>query len=633
MWTVQDSLDLYKVEEWGAGFFHINAAGHVEVRPARDAHAAIDLKVLIDEVQTRGIQLPILLRFPDILHERIREIHDCFQHAITEYKYRGRYQGIYPIKVNQQREVIESILTAGRKYHLGLEAGSKPELLSVMSRLDDSDALIVCNGYKDEAFLRLALLGRKLGMNIILVVEKFSELQAILDLAGELAVAPHIGIRARLSSKGAGRWEASAGDRAKFGLGAIEILEAIDLLKAAGQLGTLKLLHYHLGSQVCAIRTLRAALREAGRFYVELRKMGARLVYFDVGGGLAVDYDGSRTNFHSSANYSVQEYANTVVYEIMQMCDESDVPHPVIISESGRALTAYHSVLVTNVLGVTEKPPEGLRLPELQDPPAPVAELHEILGSVTRKNFQESYHDVIFLRDQLLDLFKHGLLTLAWRAVGESLVVACLRKIQRVTQAAEYVPEELLNLERELADIYFCNLSVFQSLPDAWAIGQVFPVMPIHRLQERPSRRAVLADITCDSDGKIDRFVDLRDVQHTLPVHPVSAAAYPDYLLGFFLVGAYQEILGDLHNLFGDNNAVHVSWDADTNTYRIDHVEDGDTVTEVLSYVQQGRDELISRFRKKVERAVRHRQISIADSRAILDMYRSGFDGYTYMER
>ncbi|MFQ5628765.1 MAG: biosynthetic arginine decarboxylase [bacterium] len=630
MWHIQDSIDLYQVNEWGGGFFRINGKGHVEVRPKRDEKAAIDLKVLIDEVQTRGIQLPILLRFSDILQERIRELHGSFENAIKEYNYQTHYQGVYPIKVNQQRHVVESIVKAGRKHHLGLEAGSKPELLTVMSILDDPDALIVCNGYKDEKFLQLALLGCKLGMKIIIVIEKFSEIEKLLALAKSLGVAPMIGLRVKLSSKGAGRWEASGGDRAKFGLGAFEILETIKLLRKNRRLENLQLLHYHLGSQICSVSTLRAALREAGRYFVELQKLGANLQYFDIGGGLAVDYDGSRTNFHSSANYSMQEYANTVVYEIMQICDENDVVHPVIVSESGRAITAYHSVLVTNALGVAAMPVARNAKPNLQNAPSQIDDLWDIYNAITTKNFQESYHDVLDMREQLLDLFKLGYIGLQWRAVGESLVGACLQKIFQITRRSDYVPEELQKLERDLADIYFCNLSIFQSLPDSWAVGHIFPIMPIHRLNEKPGHNAVLADITCDSDGKIDKFAELRDVRPTLAVHPFKASE--EYVLGFFLVGAYQEILGDLHNLFGDNNAVHISWDDEDETYSIDHVEYGDTVTEVLNYVQQSSEKLINRFRAKVERSVRRKQVSISDSREILDIYRSGFDGYTYME-
>ena len=630
MWKIQDSYDLYQVEEWGNGFFRINRKGHVEVLPKRDERAKIDLKVLVDEVQTRGIQLPILLRFSDILTERIKELHTSFDSAMKEYEYQAKYRGVYPIKVNQQRHVVESIVKAGKKYHFGLEAGSKPELLTVMSMLDDPEALIICNGYKDEEFLHLALLGRKLGMNIVVVIEKYSELQKLLNLADELQVAPQIGIRVKLASKGAGRWEASGGDRAKFGLNATEILNAIRLLRERNQLANLQLLHYHLGSQICSVSTLKSALREAGRYFVEVQKLAGGLKYLDIGGGLAVDYDGSRTNFQSSANYTMQEYANTVVYEIKQICDENEVGHPTIVSESGRAVTAYHSVLVTNILGVTGVATTHVSQPNLDEAPSQISDLWENYNSITQKNFQETYHDIMDMRDQLLDLFKLGFISLEWRAVGEALVSACLQKIRNITLQADYVPEEMEKLERELADIYFCNVSFFQSLPDSWAIGQIFPIMPIHRLSEKPGRAAVLADITCDSDGKIDKFADLRDVRPTLPVHATEKDE--EYLLGFFLVGAYQEILGDLHNLFGDNNAVHVSWDADDKTYSIDHVEYGDTVTEVLGYVQQSNDELVNRFRSKLGRAVRRKQVSISESREILDMYRSGFDGYTYME-
>ncbi len=631
MWNVEQASELYHINEWGGGFFRINQAGNVQVSPTRDKETAIDLKVLVDEVQKRGVQLPILFRFSDVLRERIGELHDCFQNAIDEFGYKSRYRGVYPIKVNQQSQVVESILSFGKLYHLGLEAGSKPELLTVMSLIDDPEALILCNGYKDEEFIELALLGKKLGKNVIIIVEKYSELKAVFESADRLNVRPGLGIRVRLSSRGAGRWEASGGDRAKFGLGAAEILKALDLIKKRGALDELKLLHYHLGSQVCSINTLKAALREAGRYYVELKKMGAGLQYFDCGGGLAVDYDGSRTNFFSSANYSLQEYANSVVNEIGTMCNDEEIDHPILVTESGRALTAYHSILVTNVLGVTKTASGNLAKPDLKDAPPQILELWDVYENLSVKTWQESWHDVQDMRQQLLNLFKLGYISLAWRAVGESIAASCLRKIQKVTRNAEYVPDELDVLERELADIYFCNFSIFQSLPDAWAIGQVFPIMPIHRLNEKPGRRAVLADVTCDSDGKIDKFVDLRDVKQTLPLHDFNESE--DYLLGCFLVGAYQEILGDLHNLFGDNNAVQVSWDGVLKTYRIDHVEDGDTVTEVLNYVQQSRDALVNRFRKQLELSVRQKIVTIDESRIILEKYRDGFSGYTYLER
>jgi len=632
MWTVQDSKELYNLVEWGSGYFDVNDKGNVVVQPTRSPESGIDLKVLIDELQGRGISLPILVRFSDILEKRIEEICLSFENATREFGYRAPYRGVYPIKVNEQRHVVEAIVQSGARYHFGLEAGSKPELLAVLGMIEDPEALVVCNGYKDDEYIEIALLGRKLGINVILVVEKYNELEAILRASERLGVEPSIGMRIRLSSKGAGKWEASGGDRSKFGLGPVEALRAVQLLRDRDKLDCFKLLHYHLGSQICSVRRLRAALREAGRYYVELRRAGANLLYLDVGGGLAVDYDGSRTNFASSANYTVQEYANTVVYEIQGVCDEAEVEHPIIVSESGRALTAYHSILVTNVLGVTEIQTNHVDPGVVgEDAPQQVCDLLEIHQSVSRKNYQESYHDAQDLRDQLLDLFNLGYVSLHWRAVGESIYWATLGKIWRVALEVDYVPDEFEDLDRLLSDIYFCNMSVFQSLPDSWAIGHIFPILPIHRLHERPDRRAVLADITCDSDGRIERFVDLRDVKKTLPLHTLRND--DEYLLGIFLVGAYQEILGDLHNLFGDNNAVLISWDEETRTYRIDHVEDGDTVNDVLHYVQQSRERLVNRFRGRVERAVRAKEVSIEAAREMIHRYRMGFDGYTYMER
>ncbi len=628
-WTIKDATALYHIDKWGAGFFSINEAGHVVVTPTRDPAVAIDLKVLVDELQRRGIALPILVRFSDILRQRLFDLHSCFQRAIETYQYRASYLGVYPIKVNQQRQVVESILAAGAPYHFGLECGSRAELLIVLGMIDDPEALIICNGYKDKNYVELALRARQVGLNVILVVEKFSELQTILSLAEQLGIEPGIGLRVRLSARGAGRWEASGGDRAKFGLGPMEILRAVHLLREAGRLANLQLLHYHLGSQICSVRTLRNALREAGRYYVELKKAGADLQYLDVGGGLAVDYDGSQTNTSISANYTLQEYANTVVYELKTVCQDAGIDHPVIVSESGRALTAHHSVLVTNVLGVSELPGQAIPEKDYSAAPQQVWELWDLYRIINQDNYQEHFHDVQDAREQLLDLFKLGYISLEWRAAGEALFWAALQKIWKLARQNQYIPEELEGLHERLSDIYYCNFSVFQSLPDWWAIGHIFPVMPIHRLHEPPDRQAVLADITCDSDGAIDRFSDLNQVRSTLPVHTLKPG--DEYLIGIFLVGAYQEILGDLHNLFGDNNAVHVSWDGEAGTYRIDHVEDGDSVAEVLQYVQHHREELTRRFRQKVEHAVRHKRISLEISRDILQKYRSEFDGYTYI--
>ncbi len=628
VWKIQDSIEAYNIAQWGANFFAVNENGHVVVHPNGDTGRAIDLKILVDEIQQRGIQLPLLVRFSDVLRTRVRDLCMSFQHAIEEYKYQSVYRGVYPIKVNQQKHVVSTIVDAGRPFHFGLEAGSKPELLTTMALIDDPEALIVCNGYKDEEFIELGLLARKVGKNVILVVEKLNEVELIIKTAERMNVKPAIGLRIRLSTKGAGRWEASGGDRSKFGLGPVEILQTVEKLKSYNMLDCLQLLHYHLGSQITAIRNIKDALREAGRYYVELKQLGAALTYFDVGGGLAVDYDGSRTNFSASANYSLQEYANDVVYQIMTTCDEAKVPHPIIVSESGRAITAHHSVLVFNVLGAIASQPIEPQKPV--DAPPLVVELWDSYQSLSRKNYQEAYHDIQHAREQILNMFNLGYINLHWRAYAEAVYRAANHKIQRLAKDWDYIPDELEGLDKALADIYFCNFSLFQSLPDAWAIDQVFPIMPIHRLHENPTQAAVLADITCDSDGCIDRFIDLRDVKDVLPLHPLHENE--EYLIGIFLVGAYQEILGDLHNLFGDNNAVHVTLDGDEHAYKIEHVEYGDTVAEVLGYVQQKKDDLVNRFRQSVERAVREGKCSINESRHVLEMYRNGFEGYTYME-
>ncbi|MBN1491060.1 MAG: biosynthetic arginine decarboxylase [Phycisphaerae bacterium] len=628
-WSVRDARELYNVETWGQGFFGINDTGHVTVHPQGEAGTSLDLKTLVDDLQRRGIRMPILLRFSDIVRARVEALNEAFRAAIREYEYRGRYLGVYPIKVNQQCQVVEEIIRYGQPYQFGLEAGSKPELLAVLALLDSSEPLIICNGYKDEEFIEMALLATKLGRSLILVVEKFSEVELIVRLSKQLNVVPRIGIRAKLAAFGAGRWEASGGDRSKFGLTVSEILRVIDYLRETEMLDSLELLHFHLGSQITNIRSIRGGLEEACRIYVEMVKSGASMRAIDVGGGLAVDYDGSRTNFVSSTNYSLQEYANDVVSAVMESCDTAEVPHPVIVSESGRAITAHHSVLVFNVLGTSEF--GRVSLPETL-PDSAHDLLHNLLEayrSITRKNFQEVYHDVIHYRDECMTVFKHGYLTLADRSLAENIFWACCQKILRIVRDMEYVPDELEGLERVLADTYFCNFSCFQSVPDHWAVHQLFPVMPIHRLDEEPTRRGILADITCDSDGKIDRFIDLRDVKDVLELHPLNGE---DYYIGIFMTGAYQEILGDMHNLFGDTNAVHIRLDAETG-YRIEHVVKGDTVAEVLHYVQYSAPSLVNRLRRSVEAAVCQGMISLEESGQFLDKYERGLESYTYLTR
>jgi arginine decarboxylase len=628
-WTVGDSGEVYGVKSWGNNYFSINDAGNVQSHPAGVDGARIDLKELVDEVARRGIGLPLLIRFSDILKSRIVELNETFKHAIAEYGYKGDYKGVYPIKVNQHRYVVEEIVQFGRPYHYGLEAGSKPELLAVMAMLDDEEALIVCNGYKDEEYIETALMASKLGRTVLIVVEKFSELSLIAETAKKMGVRPRIGIRVKLAAKGSGRWEASGGDRSKFGLSTREVVEAINFLRANDLLNCFELLHFHLGSQISAIRAVKNALREAGRFYVEVCRLGAPLKYFDAGGGLGVDYDGSQTNFASSMNYTTQEYANDIVFSLQEICDAGGVPHPTIVTESGRAVVAHHSMLVVDVLGVGEfdvgKAPDQIG----PDVPRVIKNLFEAHRDVSRKNVLETYHDALEYKEEALQLFNLGNLSLSERVVAEDIFWGVCQKLLKMVRELREVPEELEGLERALSDTYFCNFSMFQSLPDIWAIDQLFPIMPIHRLNEEPTRRAVLADITCDSDGKIDHFIDRRDVKPVLELHPVNGH---DYYLGIFLIGAYQEILGDLHNLFGNTNTVHVSLAAGGG-YQIEHVVTGDTVTDVLKYVSYSREELVARIRRFAELAVRANRMTLDETRSMLRLYEEGLAGYTYLER
>lgn len=629
-WTIQDAMDTYGVKTWGKGYFSINAKGHVVVHPFRTESPSIDIKELIDQLIARDIQTPILLRFTDILRHRIGEIHQAFKNAMTEYGYAGNYCSVYPIKVNQQRHVVEEILDFGKAFNFGVEAGSKPELLAVLALTDgmQSPTPIVCNGFKDDEFIKLAMLACKLGKNIIPVVEKFTELESIVRHAKALGVRPTVGVRAKLASRGAGRWKMSAGYRSKFGLTITEILEALEFLRQHEMADCLQLLHFHMGSQITNIRNIKGALNEATRVYVELARLGANMQYLDVGGGLGIDYDGSQTDFESSVNYTLQEYANDVVFRIKSVCDEAGVKHPTIITESGRGMVAYHTVLVCDVLGVSSF--DHFQVPKELPPntPKPIAELFEVCNNLNKKNFLESYHDAQQDIDETLALFNLGQLTLEQRGLTERLFWAFTNKLLRLVRELDHVPEELEGLEALISDTYFCNFSVFQSLPDSWAIDQLFPIMPIHRLTEPPTRRAILGDITCDSDGKIDRFIDLRDVKNVLELHPFT---HERYYLGCFLTGAYQEILGDLHNLFGDTNAVHV-YVEDDGQVCIDSVVKGDTVREVLAYVQYNADELLTKMRRDVERAVRAGRISLDESRTFLRYYEDGLGGYTYLE-
>jgi arginine decarboxylase len=613
-WTAIDAEELYEVPRWGKGYFSVSDAGHVLVHPTKDMAQTIDLKQLADDLQTRGIDLPVLIRFSDILKHRLGDIHDAFQAAIAQHSYNGRYTCVYPIKVNQQRQVVEEVLSFGRPYNFGLEAGSKPELLAVMAMATNGTP-IICNGFKDAEYIETAMLAQKIGRTIIPVVEKYTELELILHYAEKVGVRPTIGMRVKLAARGGGRWQSSGGYRSKFGLTVAEILEGLEHLKGHGMEDCFKLLHFHLGSQIPNIRIVKAALNEAARVYTELARAGAGLEYLDVGGGLGVDYDGSQTNFESSMNYTLQEYANDVVYHIQTVCDDAGVPHPTIVSESGRAVVAYHSVLVFNVLGVSGFGPETLPKPPVDELEQPLVDLTETFNNLTARNALEGYHDAQQALDMALNLFSGGYLPLDQRVHAETLYWAICRKLQRLVQQMEEVPEDLQNLDESLSDTYFCNFSLFQSIP-------------IHRLNERPVQHAVLGDITCDSDGKIDQFIDRRDVKKTLPLHTFTG---DPYYLGVFLVGAYQEILGDLHNLFGDTHAVHVSLDANGKVV-LDAVIKGDTVREVLDYVEFNAATLMNRLREDVEHAVREGRMDLEQSGRLLRFYENGLQGYTYLE-
>lgn len=626
-WSSADSADLYEVARWGNGYFSVGPGGHLLVHPDKNPTKSIDLKQLVDRLQLRGIDLPILLRFGGILQHRLGEINSAFGSAMKENNYRGDYCCVYPVKVNQQRQVVEEVLQFGKPYHFGLEAGSKPELLAVIA-LADNDTPIICNGFKDAEFIETAMLAQKIGRHIIPVVERFSELHMVLEYAEKLGVRPRIGMRIKLATRGSGRWQASGGFRSKFGLTASELLKGLELLASKGMEDCLQLLHFHQGSQITNIRHIKGALNEASRIYAELAKRGAGLKYLDVGGGLGVDYDGSQTNFESSVNYTLQEYANDVVYHVQNACDQRGVPHPIIISESGRAVVAYHSMLIFGVLGVSEQGGNSELTDPLPDAEQPLHDLLETYQNINARNLLESFHDAQQSLDTAMNLFASGYLPLDQRSTVENLYWSICRKIYKLTKQLEFVPEELEGLEALLSDTYFCNFSLFQSIPDSWAIKQLFPVMPIHRLNERPTRAAVLGDVTCDSDGKIDQFIDRRDVKRTLPLH---AWLKEPYYLGAFLIGAYQEILGDLHNLFGDTNAVHVSTD-DRGEVVLDAVIKGDTVREVLGYVEFDANQLVHRLRDSIEQAVREGRICDVQAGKFLKFYEEGLGGYTYLE-
>ena len=627
-WRIEDSEELYNITGWGTSYFSINDAGHVVVTPRRDG-VAVDLKELVDELQLRDVASPMLLRFPDILDNRIEKMSSCFKQAAEEYGYKAENFIIYPIKVNQMRPVVEEIISHGKKFNLGLEAGSKPELHAVIAVNTDSDSLIVCNGYKDESYIELALLAQKMGKRIFLVVEKMNELKLIAKMAKQLNVQPNIGIRIKLASSGSGKWEESGGDASKFGLTSSELLEALDFMESKGLKDCLKLIHFHIGSQVTKIRRIKTALREASQFYVQLHSMGFNVEFVDIGGGLGVDYDGTRSsNSEGSVNYSIQEYVNDSISTLVDVSDKNGIPHPNIITESGRALTAHHSVLIFEVL-------ETATLPEWDDEEeiAPdahelVQELYSIWDSLNQNKMLEAWHDAQQIREEALDLFSHGIVDLKTRAQIERLYWSITREINQIAGGLKHAPDEFRGLSKLLADKYFCNFSLFQSLPDSWAIDQIFPIMPIQRLDEKPERSATLQDITCDSDGKIANFISTRNVAHYLPVHSLKKTE--PYYLAVFLVGAYQEILGDMHNLFGDTNAVHVS--VNEKGYNIEQIIDGETVAEVLDYVQYNPKKLVRTLETWVTKSVKEGKISLEEGKEFLSNYRTGLYGYTYLE-
>ena len=627
-WRIEDSEELYNITGWGTSYFSINDAGHVVVTPRRDG-VTVDLKELVDELQLRDVASPMLLRFPDILDNRIEKMSSCFKQAAEEYGYKAENFIIYPIKVNQMRPVVEEIISHGKKFNRGLEAGSKPELHAVIAVNTDSDSLIVCNGYKDESYIELALLAQKMGKRIFLVVEKMNELKLIAKVAKQLNVQPNIGIRIKLASSGSGKWEESGGDASKFGLTSSELLEALDFMESKGLKDCLKLIHFHIGSQVTKIRRIKTALREASQFYVQLHSMGFNVEFVDIGGGLGVDYDGTRSsNSEGSVNYSIQEYVNDSISTLVDVSDKNGIPHPNIITESGRALTAHHSVLIFEVL-------ETATLPEWDDEEeiAPdahelVQELYSIWDSLNQNKMLEAWHDAQQIREEALDLFSHGIVDLKTRAQIERLYWSITREINQIAGGLKHAPDEFRGLSKLLADKYFCNFSLFQSLPDSWAIDQIFPIMPIQRLDEKPERSATLQDITCDSDGKIANFISTRNVAHYLPVHSLKKTE--PYYLAVFLVGAYQEILGDMHNLFGDTNAVHVS--VNEKGYNIEQIIDGETVAEVLDYVQYNPKKLVRTLETWVTKSVKEGKISLEEGKEFLSNYRSGLYGYTYLE-
>ncbi|PSF34517.1 arginine decarboxylase [Aphanothece hegewaldii CCALA 016] len=640
-WTIEDSENLYRIPGWGEPYFSINAAGHITVSPQGDRGGALDLYELVEALKKRNIGLPLLIRFSDILADRIERLNACFARGIARYNYPNVYRGVFPIKCNQHRHIVEALVKYGKPYQFGLEAGSKPELMIALATLEPSlseknnksQPLLICNGYKDKEYIETALLATKIGHKPFIVIEQLEELYLAIKISRQLGIEPNLGVRAKLSTKGVGRWGTSTGDRAKFGLTIPEILTVVTELEKEGMLNSLQLLHYHIGSQISAIGVIKDAIREASQIYTQLAKMGANMQYLDVGGGLGVDYDGSKTNYYASKNYNMQNYANDIVAEVKEACEEAEIHPPVIVSESGRAIASHQSVLVFDVLGTGEvpvNPPEALQEKE----PLIIRNLWDTYSSIDVQNYQEAYNDATQFKEEAITSFNLGYFSLKERARAEQLYWACCQKILQIARQQDYVPDDLEDLEKIMASIYYINLSVFQSVPDSWAIDQLFPIMPIHRLDEKPTQRGILADLTCDSDGKISQFIDLRnDVKSVLELHSLQdcdkLGNHKPYYLGMFLVGAYQEIMGNLHNLFGDTNVVHIQMKP--KGYEIQYVVRGDTVTEVLSYVQYDAEDLLETLRRHTENALQENRMTIEESQRLLKDYEQSLRRYTYL--
>jgi arginine decarboxylase len=659
-WTIEQSEKLYRIQGWGEPYFSINAVGHVTVSPKGDRGGSLDLLELVEALQQRNLGLPLLIRFSDILEDRIERLNACFAKAIARYSYPGKYQGVFPVKCNQQRHLVEDLVRFGQPYQLGLEAGSKPELTIALAMLKTPNSLLICNGYKDREYIETALLATRLGQKVVIVLEQLEEVHLAIAAAHRLGIEPVLGVRAKLSTKGIGRWGESSGDRAKFGLTIPEILTCVEQLRDAGMLSSLQLLHFHIGSQISAISAIKDAIREASQIYVELSALGANMQYLDVGGGLAIDYDGSKTNFYASKNYNMQNYANDIVAEVKEACEARQLPVPVLVSESGRAIASHQSVLIFDVLGTSDVQPE-IPAPLQEKEHLIIRNLWETYSTIKVENYQEAYHDAIQFNEEAKSLFSLGYLSITQRARAEQLYWACCQKILEIVRTQDYVPDDLEDLEKTMASIYYVNLSVFQSVPDSWAIDQLFPIMPIHRLDEEPTRRGILADLTCDSDGKIKQFIDLRDVKSVLELHPLQKVSEREkgvegeqgrisspipntsnpnsrfqnpkstepYYLGLFLAGAYQEIMGNLHNLFGDTNAVHIH--LTPRGYDIEHVVKGDTVTEVLGYVQYDVEDLVESIRRRTEQALQENRITLKESQLLLQNYERSLSSYTYL--